>query len=369
MRKVLIVIAVAAVVLSVGGYFAGPVAWAVYERATNPLPKPYPARRYDPDFEKRSTADWLRTCTPSFDPYDGMALDSNCVVNFAERPEDAALLTPRLNEFLRSPNSLDVARAALILGWFDERLAAPEIARLLRSTDWRVVQAAARTLGWLGARDALPELDRTAREHWLPQVRIAATASANAIRTRGALRRPASLKGDGGFWSELWFQLAEPVATCPGDAYRWKGRPIRLGAGAAEITVARGDRRNYNRLTLVRPSGRLVGSDAGEWGGGLLWRPWLSRATILHDRNTFGLANGNNAIMGLFGSRHMLAYAYAAEVINGDGGEPRLGQPIMFAGNAWDLSAVGAGLFAVRTDAGVLVFDSDRILGRAECAF
>ncbi len=368
MRKVLIIIAVAAIALAAGGWFAFPHAWQAYERATAPSPQPLLPERYDPDFASRTTAQWLATCHPTDDAYDWMAIDSMCEADFAERPHDAALLAPRLLEFLHSTNGREAAEAALILGWFDQRDAAPQIAGLLSSADWRVVQAASRSLGWLGARDALPALDRTARDYWLPQVRAVAAASANAIREDGALPRPRTLRGDGGVWSELQFHVAEPDDVCPGDVYRWRDKPIRFGTGAAEITTAKGERRPYARQVMVRPGGRLVGTDAGEWGGALLWRPWFARAVVLHNQNTFSLTRGGDVIMGLFGSQHMVPYAYAAEILVEDG-KPRLGPPIELPGGAYDLSAIGPGLFAARAGAGVLVLDHTRVLGIAECAF
>jgi hypothetical protein len=302
-----------------------------------------------------ATTELLARCQPNNDPFDALAIDTLCVADFGERRQDETIVVPRLMQFMRSSNGMEAAEGIALLGWFDHRAAVPEITKHLGSNDWRVVLAASQTLGWLGAVAALPELDRVAKTHWLAEVRQAAGRSATAIRTSGRLDPPKVLRGDDDqeyFWKYMRFEWMKDPVSCPSRMHIWKGQPIEWQ-----------DRRS----SLLFLTGRLRGSDRGEWGGALIWRPWFARATVLNRVNVQGLARDGSGAMALFGLAHIVPYGYAAGVTRDGRGDWRVEPPIALPGAVSELTTVAPGAFAAVTEAGVVVFTRKEVLGLADC--
>jgi hypothetical protein len=344
-------------VLAGGMTLAWPKLWEMYERATAPLPPPFPDDGFHPENPAAvATTELLAKCHRGNNPFDALAINTLCVADFGERRRDRAIVTPRLMEFMRSANGVEAAEGIALLGWFDHRAAAPEITRHLSSNDWRVVLAASQTLGWLGAVEALPELDGIARTHWLPEVRQVAERSAAAIRTTGRLDPPKVLRGDGDqdyFWKYMRFEWVRDPALCPSRMYIWNRQLIDWEDRRSELSFA---------------MGRLKGYDRGEWGGALTWRPWFGRATVLNGDNVQGLARDGGDAVVLFGLAHMNPYGYAAGVTRDGHGGWRVEPPIALPGAVSDLTTVAPGVFAALTEAGAVVFTRKNVLGIADCA-
>ena len=344
-------------VVAGGMTLAWPKLWEMYERATAPLPPPYPDDGFQPeDPDATPTAELVARCRPKNAPLDANAINTLCVVDFAERRREATIATPRLIDFMRSTNGAESARGTILLGWFDVEAAAPEIAARLSSNDWRVVRAASISLGWLGSDEALPALDRVAKGHWLGAVRERAAISAAAIRANGHLSKPAEIRAqdaDEDLIRHLMIEWSEKPVSCPGRTYAWNGHPIDWQSRQSELSFA---------------TGRLEGYDRGEWGGALTWRPWFGRATVLNSVNVQGLRRDGDDAMVLFGLAHIIPYGYAAGVARDGHGGWRVEPPIALPGAVSDLTTVAPGVFAALTEAGVVVFTRKDVLGIADCA-
>ncbi len=196
----------------------------------------------------------------------GLCLSNKAAYGAAVRPMAPSIFLA----FSHSSDGKDRANAASFAGAVGYKEARAQLIEMLNDPDWRVVYAATRALGWLGARDALPALRNIARNHWLESVREEASTVVAALDgPNGKLAPPVITPGHLHFSPsvadfEIDAMMTPDVAPCSSDRWIWKG--IAFTRPAERVVVDR-----FPAVDLQLPDGKLVGIDAGEFGGELNW--------------------------------------------------------------------------------------------------
>ena len=259
----------------------------------------------------------VRTCHPSAAPFDPLAPEAlRClgeVASYGDRGRDVGgILLP----FLESENGAERSYAVTALGQIGFEPAIPQIEDAMNSADWRVVYAAIRSLGWLGDTSAVPAMDRIASDYWLPEVRAKAKQIAGALSSEGRVSHPSrfsrpSENGDNPFVIDR--EVLDGVPDCPTKQWQWGdtsfGLPVRSNERDTELQVN---------------DGKFVGTNHGEWGGELMWRPTRGDPDSIQKDNVVGIEPDTDGPVALFGLAHMgLAYGYALQVrSNGERWKP-----------------------------------------------
>jgi HEAT repeat protein len=251
-------------------------------------------------------------CNPSGTAFSKIPYQSfACLKNVATFGEHALPAGSQLLKFLLSPNGEELAAAVTALGYIGYDAAVPQIEQQLRSPDWRVVYAAARSLGWLAATGSIRELERVAFGHWLPEVRDQASAVVDALKGSGRrMARPPSV--DGPDRARLFFMgrsNLRPLTLC--GSRRWEWHDIQFSLPPPSTRAAR----------LSLGAGELVGTNRGEWGGELAWKPADGQAQPIIKDNVIAIEAAEGGAIVLFGLAHLgWNYGYAVRVSQRDDG-------------------------------------------------
>jgi HEAT repeat protein len=230
---------------------------------------------------------------------------------------------PRIETLLDSPDRDARVASARALGAVGYTPAAPRLtAALADRDDWRLVYCAAEALGRLGAAESRGALRQTAASHWYPPVREAAATAALALDGR-SVYEPGSRPAD----------LSIALDTAPGvvrlgpcaDARHYPAVPERsevLDPSRAELAkrlaydrVVEGfdEKGRHTRLRPTVPTvgvrvagGWLVGNDAGEWGGELVYKSDAGATAVLLSANVHALhALSEGRVVASTGLAHM----------------------------------------------------------------
>jgi len=328
---------------------------------------PDPRIRNQADLTLRSVRDMVVVedvavaCHPSAAPFDPLALASlKCLEEVASYGEGGREVGPKLMSFLVSENGTERSYAVTALGQVGFEPAIPQIEEAMNSSDWRVVYAAIRSLGWLGDRSAVPVMERIASEHWLPEVRAKAKHVSEALSTVGRVPHPSQFSrpfenGDNPFVIDR--EVLERVSDCPSK--RWQWEDISFG-------FPRSDHRD---IEFQLPEGRFMGSNHGEWGGELVWRPKNGKSESIQRDNVVGIEPDEDGPVVLFGLAHMgLAYGYALHITRPNGEGWKSVEVARLPAEADALVRISPDLFAAWSDRRVVIFSVKRgILGLATC--
>jgi hypothetical protein len=115
--------------------------------------------------------------------------------------------------------------------------------------------------------------------------------------------------------------------------------------------------------------GKFVGTNHGEWGGELMWRPTSGESESIEKDNVVGIEPDADGPIILFGLAHMgLAYGYAVHVTRPNGETWKPVEVARLPAEAGALVTIGVDLFAAWSDRRVVVFSAKQgILGLATC--
>jgi hypothetical protein len=240
---------------------------------------------------------------------------------------------------------------------------------MLDDEDWRVVYSAARSLGWLGVREATPSLNRVAANFWLPEVRQKARDVSDALQSVGRVARPDPLEANiDAFSAASAIRIDMGVISETPDppnchtGLEWRGQKIVFP-----------DERRYQTAVPFR-TGNLVGTDRGEFGGGLSWKPQGGRSGVLHDENVTGLVRFGDGAIAVVNAQGPFATgdSYALLVRPDEQGRRwTLTEIARFPTGAFGITVLGKDLFATwgfSNNLRVVVFSSAGVLGLATCA-
>jgi HEAT repeat protein len=304
----------------------------------------------------------VRTCHPSAAPFDPLALEAlKCLGEIASYGDGGRDVGVKLLAFLGSENGTERSYAVTALGQIGFEPAIPQIEDAMNSPDWRVVYAAIRSLGWLGDTSAVPVMERIASEYWLPEVQAQAKRVAGVLSSVGRVSRPSrfsrpSENGDNHF--AINREVLTGVSDCPSKLWQWKDTSFRF------------PKRSYDGDTeLLVQDGKFVGTNHGEWGGELVWRPAIGEPESIEKDNVVGIEPDADGPIVLFGLAHMgLAYGYAVHITRANGETWKAVEVARLPAEAGALVTIGPRLFAAWSDRRVVVFSASRgILGLATC--
>jgi len=306
--------------------------------------------------------DVARTCRPTADPFDPLALGAlQCLEDIASYGDGGRDVGTRLLTFLGSENGAERSYAITALGQIGFDPAIPQIEDAMNSADWRVVYAAIRSLGWFGDRSAIPVMERIASDYWLPEVRGKAKRVAEAMASVGHVSRPSRFsrpleKGDNPFVIDG--EVLDGVADCPGKHWKWK-----------DITFELSPRSNGDNTELQAIDGRFVGTNHGEWGSELTWNPKKGEPGSILKDNVVGIEPEADGPIVLFGLAHLgIAYGYAVHVTRSNGETWKSVEVARLQAEPARLTTIGPDLFAAWSDRRVVVFSAEQgILGLATC--
>lgn len=203
-------------------------------------------------------------------------------------------------------------------------------------------------------------MERIASEHWLPEVRAKAKQVAEALSTVGRVSHPSQFSrpfenGDNPFVIDR--EVLERVSDCASKHWQWAGTSFGF------------PKSDHRDTELQVPEGRFVGTNHGEWGGELVWRPKNGKSESIQKDNVVGIEPDEDGPVVLFGLAHMgLAYGYALQVTRPNGEAWKSVEVARLPAEADALVSVGPDLFAAWSDRRVVVFSAKRgILGLATC--
>jgi len=304
----------------------------------------------------------VRTCHPSAAPFDPLALEAlECLAEVASYGDGGRDVGATLLIFLGSENGAERSYAITALGQVGFEPAIPQIEDAMNSADWRVVYAAIRSLGWLGDTSAVPVMEKLASDYWLPEVREKAKQVAGLLSSVGRVSRPPrfsrlSESGDNPFVVDR--EVLDGVPDCPSKHWQWKDTSFGFTA-----------RSNERDTELQVPDGKFVGTNHGEWGGELMWRPTSGEPNSIQKDNVVGIEPDEDGPIVLFGLAHMgLAYGYALHVTKSNGETWKSVEVARLPAEADSLVTIGPDLFAAWSDRRAVVFSAKRgILGLATC--
>lgn len=304
-----------------------------------------------------------RTCHPSAAPFDPLALEAlKCLGEIASYGNGGREVGNALLPFLASENGAEHSYAVTTLGQIGFEPAIPQIEDAMNSADWRVVYAAIRSLGWFGDTSAVPAMERIASDYWLPEVRAKAKQVAWVLSSEGRVNRPSQFSRPSENDRNPFVidrEVLDGVPDCPSKQWKWKDTSFRFPAS----------RSNERNTELQISDGKFVGTNHGEWGGELMWRPTNGEPISIQKDNVVGIEPDEDGTVVLFGLAHMgLAYGYAVHVTRSNGETWRSVEVARLPAEAGALVTVGPDLFAAWSDRRVVVFSTRQsILGLATC--
>jgi hypothetical protein len=311
---------------------------------------------HDPDVAA-AVAEHCKPSASEFE-FESLPLDSVlCIGKAAAFGTSGRVAGPVLMKFLASPSNAERALAIGALGYTGYGDATPEIVQALTSQDWRIVRAAVHSLGWLGAVQASPDIEGIASSYWLPEVREDARAVLAALKgSEGKVARPRGFPSND-FLTLPYRREHQAESACPSGQWEWQGVPI------PQFPAARAEQ---HRLPFT--GGTLTGADWGEFGGDLRWeKPGEPAQRIIKDNVRAILPAEGGAIV-LFGLAHLGGNrGYVLRVSQRSDGGWSLTEVARLPGVPKASAAIGPNLYAALSNGKVAVFDSEKILGLAEC--
>jgi len=305
----------------------------------------------------------VSTCEPKADAFDSWANDARrCLVDIASYGTDAGKVGARLLPFLASRNAVERSYGIVALGIARYAGATEAIRHALDDPDWRVVYLAARSLGWLGAEQALPDLDRISSTHWLPEVREMAKRSATAIRSpAGRTEVPLDwVHLELSSWAVDSSALRDRDACSSG---RWEWEKERFS-----LARDRSPRHKGNSI-LSFQDGKLVGSNFGEHGGSLSWRPESGESIEIINFNVVAILRDGEDAVAILGLAHMgFDDGYAVSLARRAAGSWTVTRTMQLLARPEAVAALKNGRFAVlNADRAVVLSSGEGILGLANC--
>jgi HEAT repeat protein len=233
----------------------------------------------------------------------------------------------RVVDLLMSGDRTVRVAAARTLGVIGYRPSASAlIAALDDPDDWRLVYVAAEALGRLREPDARAALMATARAHWYPPVRDAATAALTALDAKPARRTTEPVSASEFFdyehagrdYPSCADKTNYPAMQPSAEILDPAGQPelARQLAYEREVVGWGADGKHTSKQRTIPEvgirveAGWLVGSDQGEWGGELVLKPEAGPTKTVLDTNIASVhVLGDARIVAVTGLAHLVVDA------------------------------------------------------------
>jgi hypothetical protein len=327
------------------------------------------------------------------------------------------------DKFLSSPNGMDRSDGASVLGYIGHRGSTPKLIALLDDPDWHVVYASVRSLRWLQASEAIPALQHVVATHWLPDLRdfagrvivtLQAPDNGTIKPDRGPRASPFFSQAPGETFPSDKFSIHATVLSvtdaCESERWRWGAREFSWPVAVPQTVPRRFQRLGYDKIhdgftfvSIARarnlPQGDLVALDIGEFGGRLEWHArGGQREEVLRGNASNILAASDGAVVlfstgggsdilpvgkdkdqyvtlpdgeRLFQSELLANYPLAdgmvLHVVRDASGKWQLSEAARLIQGGSVMASIGPDLYAAYSGGRLMVFDTQKILGLAEC--
>ena len=311
----------------------------------------------------------LEQCRPKDNELEFVELGStSCLRHIESLGHDAVAAGPKLTPFLDSPNADERLGVVTTLGVIGDVAAIPRLRGALRDLDWRVVYAATKSLGQLRAVEATEDLEGIYDTYWLPEVRRQARYSLTDFKLPADSPTPYDqLEADrksGGFPYDLYSFVLDDIPACSSQQWRLKSLvihfPERGGSYAPRTVSAR----------LSNGRGFLQGSNGGEFGSALTWKPHVGPSKVVYQGyEVIGIFPDGDGAIAVIGLAHLgIDFSVVVSLDLGAGGRWTLHEVARLPSMSSAMVQVSPGVYAARSGHRVTVFNRTQILGLGTCS-
>ncbi|MEM6850733.1 MAG: hypothetical protein AAF527_03370 [Pseudomonadota bacterium] len=307
--------------------------------------------------------DFARSCQPSADKWDPFPWKSyKCLSRLAEFGSNAQSAGETIAAFLESQNAQEQQYAIDALRLIDYRPATDRIAPFLTSGDWRLVYASVRALSQFGARGRIADIEAATGSHWLWELKL----YGRYIAARMAQKQPHfdQLTQAGG--QSLGFRESFSSYPPPYDTRR-ESRCSSWNYGGQPLTF---ERERWAERSVIRlQDGELIGTNMGEFGGALVWRPLKGSPQQLIGDNVIALFETSSGILSIHGLSHLSStYGFAALSTRDDDGAWSTKEVARFPTAAYQIKRLDGDVFAANASGRAIIFSPSGISEMLFCA-
>ncbi|HJU40062.1 MAG TPA: HEAT repeat domain-containing protein [Tahibacter sp.] len=283
---------------------------------------------------------------------------------------------PTIVKHLKSRDLDDRAYAAVALGMIGYRPAIPDLIDTLDGKDWLLARASVRSLGWLRAVEARPYVERLARTHPLAIVRREAATALAAIDANAApaADEQALMTSNEAFYLVFAYDFDDSNNPCERGPWHWNGRTVPMPPDVANDTETAPAANDASlpelqavSAVLEVESGRLIGTNRGEWGGELYFQHKGSTPKKLLDENIVAIEKFGSDIVAFGGLTHMGSSKGVAIAVERKGPGYAARTMLPLPGAPRDVIRVDASTLLIVTRNANVVLRSDWHLDDAEC--
>ena len=298
---------------------------------------------------------FAETCATSGDKWDELGLSSyDCLSQLSDFGSNARDAGDLILPFLDAANKAEQLYGIQALGLIGYDPAIPKIEIYLDSPDWRLVYASVRALTQLRSKSSVPNIETATQNHWLWELKGYGRRAVSLLIRNQSYSEHLSGRFNAGFGT--YRAPYDSRHECDSQVWTY---------GDKQITFEKSLKRN---LDIPLADGELVGTNRGEWGGNLTWKPHDGSEIILVDKNTIDIFSIVDGFMSIHGLSHLgFSYGFATHVTRGEDGVFRAEEIARFPAAAYEVKHLGEGIFAAKAEGRVFIFSKDGIKAAANC--
>lgn len=311
---------------------------------------------YDPIVARR----FATACKPTGRKWDEYVFDSfDCLSQLSDFGSNAMNAGDLLLPFLDAANKSEQLYGIEALGLIGYEPAIAKIETFLEAPDWRLVYASVRALGQMRSRASIPKIESAVRNHWLWELNSYAERTVSLLARNQpyseVMADPWGLRFYSGFGN--YSAPYDGVRECEWQVWTYRGERITFDQ----------DKRNRSN-TVSFPDGELVGTDRGEFGGNLVWKPKNGAESIVVNNNTIDIFPIDNGLISIHGISHMtIIYGFAAYITREEDGSFVAEEVARFPAATYKVKELADGLFAANAGGRVFIFSKDGVKDAAYC--
>ncbi len=311
----------------------------------------------------------LEQCRPKGDKIEFVELRStSCLRDIESLGHDAVAAGPKLTPFFDSPNADERLGVVTTVGVIGYAAAIPRLRGALRDLDWRVVYAAAKSLGQLRAVESIEDLERIYDTYWLPEVRREARYSLTDLKLPADFPTPYGQL-------EATANQADFPTTCTTPSWitipECSSHQWRLGSSCHPFSWPGRCMYGPRTVSARLPNGRGVfhGSNGGEFGSTLTWKPAVGPAKVVYQGyEVVGIFPDGDGAIAVIGLAHMfIDFSVVVSLDLGTDGRWTSHEVARLPSMSSAMVQVSPGVYAARSGHRVTVFNRRRILGMGTC--
>jgi HEAT repeat protein len=295
-------------------------------------------------------------CRPKADEWDAYSLEAlECLRTLSEFGANARIAGDLVEPFLQSQSKKEQLYGIETLGLIGRQEAISKIENFLYSKDWRHVYAAVRALGQLGAKRSIPNIEAAVRDHWLWELKGHGEGAVTALlRNQPYIQ---TISSDRVWPGPLFGHYDNLLATTSCEIWSYRG-----GSLSFENTF------HEQRSVISLSDGDLIGTDDGEFGGALVWRPKSGPEVTIVNHNTRFIFPITDGFISIHGFSHIVSNeGFAVHVRRSTDGRFSAEEIARFTGAIDHAKSIGEDLFAAESGGRVAIFSLGGIMESPWC--